>query len=90
MIDVVELEQTCRACPAQWEGRTADGRHVYVRYRFGWLQVGVGATLEDAIDDETITLKLGDGMDGFLTYSQLIAATQDQVRWPSRRSSDKQ
>lgn len=82
MVDVKELEKTCEACPAQWEGITRDGRHVYVRYRYGWLQVGFGESLDDAIDDETIGIKVGDDMDGVLPYEQLKQVTADLVRWP--------
>ena len=49
MIVVTEIVQTCGACPSQWEGKTADGRHVYVRYRYGFLQVGIGATLDETV-----------------------------------------
>lgn len=84
MITVESIVQTCQAWPAQWEGRTTDGRFVYVRYRWGWLQVGFGATLEEAYDDETIDVQLGGDVDGVLSYEQLIAATQGQVEWPPR------
>jgi len=46
---VVELTKTCKACPAQWEGQLDDGRVIYVRYRWGGLSVGMGATLDDAL-----------------------------------------
>lgn len=41
---VIELDRTCMAFPAQWEGRIADGRQVYIRYRNGWLSASVGTT----------------------------------------------
>jgi hypothetical protein len=82
MVTVVDLRQTCECSPSQWEGRTDDGRFVYVRYRWGWLQVGFGATLEDAVaDDETYVRQLGHPMDGALTYVQLVAAVP-WVEWP--------
>jgi len=80
---VVELEQTCDGCPAQWQGRTADGRYVYVRYRWGWLQVGFGATFDEAIGDETILERLGGSYDGYLTYEELREATSFRVDWPA-------
>lgn len=46
---VIELRQTCLACPEQWEGTLDDGRVVYVRYRHGRLTLGLGATLHDAV-----------------------------------------
>jgi hypothetical protein len=82
MIDVTELTQTCDACPSQWEGRTADGRHVYVRYRWGCLQIGIGNSLHDAVNTDTITRQLGDNLHGVLSYTELKAATRDVVQWP--------
>jgi hypothetical protein len=63
---VVELAQTCGACPAQWEGRTDDGGHVYIRFRFGMLTAGFGATLDDAVSDGLYAAQLSDGLDGCL------------------------
>lgn len=82
MIVVRELELTCESCPAQWQGRTVDGRFVYVRYRSGWLQVGVGDTFKAAVCDESDVRRLGDGYDGFMTYEELKAATRGRVEWP--------
>lgn len=85
MTIVVNLTRTCEVCPSQWEGRTADGGHIYVRYRWGWLHIGLGTTLNGAIDDMTIDRQMGDEYDGQLTYAQLIAATQDDsIRWPTK------
>ena len=50
-IVVTELRKTCDACPSQWEGRTADGRHIYIRYRFGDLSFGTGESFESAVRD---------------------------------------
>lgn len=49
-IHVLRLEQTCRAFPSQWGGRTSDGDDIYIRFRGGELSVGVGPTLDDAVD----------------------------------------
>lgn len=73
------VEQTCGACPAQWEGTLADGRLVYVRYRHGWLAVGLGDTLEEAVeramDDRVEFLaQLGDENDGWLTWDEVLQA----------------
>lgn len=82
MITVQTLTQTCPASPSQWEGRTTEGRWVYVRYRWGWLQVGFGATFDEAVRDQTIERQLGDGYDGELSLDELKAATADTVTWP--------
>jgi hypothetical protein len=63
-LTVVELEQTCGACPSQWEGRTDDGRYVYIRYRWGFLRLGVGYTFWAAVGADTWGEQIGDGLDG--------------------------
>ena len=47
---VVEVERTCGSCPSQWEARLDDGRHLYIRYRRGQFVIGVGRTIDDAVD----------------------------------------
>ena len=34
---IVELTQTCYACPSQWEGTTSEGRYLYIRYQVSHL-----------------------------------------------------
>lgn len=51
-----DLRQTCEACPSQWEGHTADGRFIYIRYRWGHLTVDLddyrgGCIFEWSSDD---------------------------------------
>jgi hypothetical protein len=73
---LVELEQTCNACPAQWEGRTHDGKHVYIRYRWGWLCVGVGVDKDDAVDKAFdapyYAASLGNHLDGFISEADML------------------
>ncbi|MBK8198121.1 MAG: hypothetical protein IPK75_07095 [Acidobacteria bacterium] len=64
------LEKTCTACPAQWEGELSDGTCFYVRYRFGVLRVGFGATPDAAVDDARFEWELGDGLDGWMEWDQ--------------------
>jgi len=54
---IAHLEQTCFACPSQWEGRLEDGTEFYVRFRGNRLRIGFGATFKEAVDH-------GIGMDG--------------------------
>lgn len=46
---ITSLQQTCSACPAQWQGELADGRAIYIRYRYGRLRATAGNTYDDAI-----------------------------------------
>jgi len=49
---VADATQTCRSNPEQYEGLLHDGRWFYFRYRWGAAYVGIGVTLDDAIDDD--------------------------------------
>lgn len=69
---LISLEKTCWACPAQWEGQLEDGRYVYIRYRWGHLQVGYGNTIDEAIDNRDYGQKIGDGFDGYLETPEMI------------------
>lgn len=56
---VAHIRKTCFACPAQWEGATADGLYVYIRYRWGRLSAEVG--------NETVFSRLiGDHLAGYM------------------------
>lgn len=64
---VILLDQTCTACPSQWEGRTDDGRHVYIRYRGGWLSAGIAATIDEAVRTDTFFgTNIGTEFDGWM------------------------
>jgi hypothetical protein len=76
MIVVTEIKKTTLGCPTQWEGKTSDGRYVYARLRFGSFRIGVGRTIEEAVeDDDTFSASFGDGWAGVMTYDELKAIT---------------
>lgn len=70
-------------CPAQYEGRLIDGRWFYFRYRWGWAYVGVGATLDEAIDCDSHERTYGLAYDGEwpdeatrnAAFTELLSAT---------------
>jgi hypothetical protein len=73
---VVALRQTSVACPSQWEGTPEDGRAVYVRYRYGWLSVGVGDDVDQAVHSGSTDRALyagcgGAGLDGVMDLEEL-------------------
>ena len=45
------LRQTTSTCPTQWEGTLEDGRTLFAHCRRGELSVGVGDSVNDAIDN---------------------------------------
>lgn len=76
---VVELRQTCMACPSQWEGRTRDGRYVYIRYRWGHLTWGLGASPDLAVRASMHCdgIHSGDDLDGTLDTSSMVKMLTD-------------
>jgi hypothetical protein len=46
---LIDLQQTCGACPEQYEGQLEDGRWIYLRHRHGLGNISVGSTVDDAV-----------------------------------------
>lgn len=70
-LPVTTLKKTCPDCPAQWQATLADGRVAYIRYRFGTLTLGVGPTLDDAIDHVVFAEEFGHPFDGSLSTGDM-------------------
>jgi hypothetical protein len=73
---IKNLIQTCIACPSQWEAMTEDNRPVYIRYRWGTLQVTVGMPGDKHVLSENsrqvLNLDLGRGeFDGVISYNEI-------------------
>jgi hypothetical protein len=90
---VVALNKTCVACPSQWEGALDDGRAVYARFRHGHLSVGIGETVEGAVDNAMSDPALyegdiADGLDGFMDFDELKEHLRELLEsrptWSSR------
>ena len=82
------LKKTCLACPSQWEGALDDGRAVYARFRHGHLSVGIGETVEGAVDnamsDQAVYEgEIGDGLDGFMDLEELKAHLHGLIEFPA-------
>ena len=76
-LKVVKLEKTCRACPAQWEGKLEDGRMIYIRYRWGRLSIrvskGAKSDIREAIrGEEILGIEHGDDLDGTMDFQTLV------------------
>lgn len=87
MIVVKEIEQTCEACPSQWEGYTDDERCIYIRYRWGFLSVRIGppgdkSELAGVRGEEILRKHLGDSYHGILSYEELVKATSEFIQLP--------
>lgn len=87
-LKVTELAMTCSACPSQWEGKVEDGRHLYVRYRWGGLSCGVGPTFDDAVgagwkDNEDGELlfaaQIGGAYDGVMSTEEMLGYLKDHI-----------
>lgn len=82
-----DLEETCLACPSQWEGALDDGRAVYARFRHGHLSVGIGEAVEGAVDNAMTDQALydgevGDGLDGFMDFEDLKVRLRGLIEFP--------
>ena len=87
MITVAKVMKTCDACPSQWEGTTDAGKVVYVRYRWGYLSISIGDTMTQAIrregpENSVFEKEIGNGLDGFITYDELMEHTRGVISWP--------
>lgn len=71
ILELVELQQTCYACPSQWHGKTRDGKTFYARYRHSCWRVDVNG--ETVADGETNEI---DG--GVCTFDELVLWASEQ------------
>ena len=83
---VKTIEQTCYACPSQWEIKLEDGRMVYVRYRWGYLSARLSPNKTDDIMDavsgkEIFGKTIGDKLDGYISESRLRTLLKDILEW---------
>jgi hypothetical protein len=86
-IQIVELDCYHANCIIyQAEGRTRDGRHVYVRYRRPWFSIGVGADPDEAAGTDTfVSDEHLDADPSRITLSTLKAWTEGEgIEWPDR------
>lgn len=72
------LEITCSACPSQWDGVLANGKRIYIRYRFGIL---TAETYESNIFDRSLLLAkdLNDKWGGVLSTEEMISHLEGTV-----------
>jgi hypothetical protein len=75
---VVAWERTSHIFPGQWEGTLADGRHIYIRYRYSAMGFGIGATLDEAVRNfRRDVARPMRPADSFLADSEMIALMRE-------------
>lgn len=72
---VQSLEITCYACPTQWEGKTADGYDIYIRYRWGNLTLDINGQTVATIEGH------GDGFAGVLEHETMKELLKDYLEF---------
>lgn len=73
MLKISKIEQTCYACPSQWEIDLEDGRHIYVRYRWGTLSF-------DVDNIEVYSEDIGDGLSGVIGEGEMLRILNEKVK----------
>ncbi len=48
---IYNVKKTSGFAPSQWEGKTKDGQMVYIKYRNGYLSLGIGKDINEAIEN---------------------------------------
>jgi hypothetical protein len=74
--------------PVPVGGHLKDGRAVYARYRHGYLSVGVGDDVDEAVHNSTSDRALyadyaGDGLDGFIDFEELAIHLHGLLEFPA-------
>ena len=92
MLQIETLTQTCGTCPSQWEGRLADGRPIYIRFRWGELSIRLGesgADFENAwAAPNWFEWEAANGLDGEISLEEvcsvsgLLPPAQVNGSWP--------
>lgn len=86
---IKSIEQTCGACPSQWEGELDDGNWFYVRYRWGTFRVGIGKTIDEAVCNTVFSCLFGDSLlSGFMTNNEMLKLLADNLQIYSTQGPD--
>ena len=65
---IKSIDQTCGACPSQWEGYMEDGTYIFIHYRYGYLRVDIDG-------QKTFDLTIGDELGGVMNTDEMLALT---------------
>lgn len=88
--NIASLRRTSLFCPSQWEGLTDDGREIYIRYRYGTLEMWIankpGVRIDWQPDELIVEHSVGDEYAGALSCSQMrdgiSILLERNITWP--------
>lgn len=79
---VLTCKQTCNVCPSQWDVYTEDNKYIYIRYRFGFLEVVLNAFNDFGEEPKVLlAVEYGDDYDGYLSFEKLKELTKHIIKW---------
>lgn len=78
-LKLARIEQTCHACPSQWDAWTEDGTYIYIRYRYGYLTVTRYDDPEADRGDVLFAMQYGDDLDGTMNEDEMLLLTGLEV-----------
>lgn len=86
---VVELRKLTDCCPTQWEGKLADGRYIYIRFRWDTLIVRVARTEDEAFAPNSkpfIVIENVTGVDnaGEIDYDTMVKLLSHKFKFPPK------
>lgn len=70
-VRVFDVNQTCFACPSQWDVLTSTRQMLFVRYRHGVLEVCDGGPGGPVVFEKEI----GDWLDGVMSWKEVLRHT---------------
>lgn len=69
LIKIDSINQTCSACPSQWDAKTDTGEDVYIRVRHGNFTLDVNGS--------NVLRGHPEGVDGCMSTSEMISYVND-------------
>lgn len=77
---MVRISDLGTVCPTQWVGKSNTGDDIYIRYRWGWLEVSVN---QEVVHSQ----QHGDPYDGVMDYQKLKKLV-DFIEFPEHTSEE--
>jgi biotin synthase-related radical SAM superfamily protein len=72
MIIIDKLQQTCSACPSQWEGKSRDGQDICIRYRWGCLRLDIN-------NESIYRIQIGGEWGGILSTKEMLKHLKNYI-----------